>query len=87
MVGASFMVDTPYYFMYGKTSSVTAMIYDKQIPKKDTLRSACSIRLRLSFIGEFTNKNITQEVNVIKTIEAYNTIINTDSRFINSFVS
>ena len=63
MVGASFMVDTPYYFMYGKTSSVTAMIYDKQIPKKDTLRSAN------------------------KTIEAYNTIINTDSRFINSFVS
>jgi len=87
MVGASFMVDTPYYFMYGKRSSVTAMIYDKQIPKKDTLRSACSIRLRISFIGEFTNKNITQEVNAIKTIEAYNTIINTDSRFINSFVS
>lgn len=63
MVGASFMVDTPYYFMYGKRSGATAMIYDKQIPKKNTLRSA------------------------IKTIEAYNTIINTNSKFINSFVS
>lgn len=40
MVGASFMVDAPYYFMYGRRSSVTAMTYDKQIPKKDTLRSA-----------------------------------------------
>ena len=63
MVGASFMVDTPYYFMYTRTSGVTAMIYDKQIPKNNTLRSA------------------------YKTIEAYNTIKNTDSRFINSFVS
>ena len=40
MVGASFMVDTPYYFMYTRTSSVTAMINDKQIPKNNTLRSA-----------------------------------------------
>ena len=65
--------------MYTRKSNVTAMINDKQIPKPDALRSVCSILSRRSFIGEFTNRNITQEVNASRTIEAYNKIINTSS--------
>ena len=73
--------------MYTRKSNVTAMINHKQIPKPDALRSVCSILSRRSFIGEFTNRNITQEVNASRTIEAYNKIIDTSSRFIISPLS